>query len=183
VGNGTVARSGGGEHMHDTNTLDERAVTPVVGIVLLVAITVLLAGTAAAFFFGITDQTAEAEQPTAAFEFEDDVGGGSDTVTVKHVSGQPVLAVNLYIKVEGATCSSGGGSPDGRYNVADDFNLGADEMGAGMTVQVGTDLDFDGTRDLCPSGGDLDLSDATVTVLWENSEGASGTYESWTADE
>lgn len=167
--------------MQDRNTLDNRAVTPVVGIVLLLAITVLLGGTAAAFFLGVADQPAESEQPTAAFEFEDDVGSGSDTVTVEHVSGDKVHAKNLYIKVDGATCDSGG-SPDGRYNVADDFSLSATEMGAGMTIQVRKDLDFDGTDDLCTGSGDLDLSDATVTVVWANSEGASGTYQSWTAN-
>lgn len=158
--------------MQDRNTLDNRAVTPVVGIVLLLAITVLLGGTAAAFFLGVADQPAESEQPTAAFEFEDDVGSGPDTVTVEHVSGDKVHAKNLYIKVDGATCDSGG-SPDGRYNVADDFSLSATEMGAGMTVQVGNNL--------CTGGG-LNLSDATITVVWANSEGASGTYQSWTAN-
>ena len=159
----------------------ERGVTPAVGVVLILAITVLLVGTAGAFFFGFTQQPAEAEQPTATFEFDGDVTSGSDTVTVEHVSGQHILAENLYVEVDGATCS-GGGSPDGRYNVAEDFSIGGSEMSAGMTVQVGTDLDFDGTRDLCTGGGDLDLSKATVTVVWENSDGTTGTYDSWHGD-
>lgn len=167
--------------MNRTNASNDRATTPAIGVVLILAITVLLAGTAGAFFFGFTQQPAEAEQPTAAFEFDDDVGSGSDTVTVEHANGGNILAENLYITVEGAACSAGG-SPDGRYNVAEDFSIGGDKMGAGMTVQVGTDLDFDGTRDLCTGGGDLDLSDATITVRWENSDGASGTYNSWTTD-
>jgi flagellin-like protein len=165
--------------MLQRDTPNDRAVSPVIGVVVMVAITVLLVGTAGAFFFGFSDQSVESSQPTAVFEFEADIASGSDAVTVKHTSGESIDTDNLYVDVEGAQCSAGG-SPDGRYSVADDFSIGASEMRAGMTVQVGTDLDFDGTRDLCTGGGDLDLSDATVTVVWENRDGSNGTYSSWT---
>lgn len=165
--------------MNGRTRMDERGITPVVGIVLLVAITVLLAGTAGAFFFGFADRPAEVEQPTVAFEFEDSVGSGDDTVTVKHTSGEKVLAKNLYVKVTDAECAGGSGSPDGRYNVKDDFDFPAEEMGAGMSFQFGADMDLDGNRDLCTGGGTLDLSDATLTVVWENADGSSGTYKEW----
>lgn len=167
--------------MHARTRTDERAVTPVVGVVLLLAITVLLAGTAAAFFFGFTDQPAEAAQPTAAFEFDADVGSGSDTVTIAHASGDVILAANLYVDIAGATCT-GSKSPNGRYEVADDFDFPAEEISAGMSVQVGRELGPGGTV-LCPGGGsELDLSDATVTLVWENDGGASGTYRTWNAE-
>lgn len=160
---------------------DDRGVTPVVGIVLLIAITVLLAGTIGAFVFGFSDEPAEAEQPTAAFEFEDDVdSGSSDTVTIEHASGEQVLAENLYVKIDDAACT-GSGSPDGRYNVADDFDYPNDDMGAGETTQVGRELGPGGTT-LCPGAGNqLDLSNATITLVWENSKGASRTYQNWDA--
>jgi flagellin-like protein len=165
--------------MREHERFDDRAVTPVVGIVLLLAITVLLAGTMGAFVFGFSNEPAEAEQPAAVFEFEDDVQpGSSDTMTIKHVSGKPVLAGNLYVKIDDAACT-GGGSPDGRYSVADDFDYPSDDMGAGETTQVGKELGPGGTTLCAGASNQLDLSDATVTVVWENSEGATGTYQRW----
>lgn len=164
--------------MRHAEQLDDRAATPVVGVVLLLAITVLLVGTAGAFFFGFTQQPAEAEQPMAVIEFEDDIGSGSDTVTIKHTGGERVLAANLYVELDGAACT-GGGSPDGRYNVADDFGFPAEEMSAGMTTQVGRELGPGGTVLCGGAGNELDLSDATITVGWENADGNSGTYAEW----
>jgi FlaG/FlaF family flagellin (archaellin) len=140
---------------------------------------VLLAGTIGAFVFGFSNDPAEAEQPAAAFEFEDDIqSGSSDTVTIKHVSGKPVLAENLYVTIDGTTCT-GGGSPDGRYSVADDFNYPSDDMGAGETTQVANELGPGGTTLCAGASNQLDLSDATITVAWEHSEGVTGTYQCW----
>ena len=154
---------------------------PVIGIILLLAITVLLVGTAGAFFFGFTQQPAEAEQPRVAFDFEADVGGGSDTLEIKHTSGKKVLAENLYVELEDAQCSASG-SPDGRYNLAEDFDFPAEKMGAGMTAQVGTELGPGGTVICSGTGNDLNLSGATVTLIWENGNGASSPYRSWSAN-
>jgi flagellin-like protein len=164
--------------MFGPNALGHRAVTPVVGVVIMVVITVLLAGTAGAFFFGITDQPAEADRPTAVFEFEDDLDSGSDTVRIAHVSGEAVSAENLYVVIEGARCTAGG-SPDGRYGVADDFDFPAAEMRAGMSTQVGAELGPSGTAICAGASNDLTLSDATVTLVWENSDGDEGTFTSW----
>lgn len=151
----------------------DRAVTPVVGIVLLLALTVLLAGTIGAFVSGFSEEPAEAEQPAATFEFEEDISsGGSDSITVEHKNGSPILAENLYVKVDDATCSESG-TAVGRYNIADDLAFPSNEMGTGKTVLVSA-------TQVC-SGGDLDLSAATVMVVWENSEGTSGTYQHWEA--
>ncbi len=164
--------------MRDTEQPDDRAVTRVVGVVLLLAITALLVGTAGASLFGFTQQPAEAEQPRATIEFAGSVGSGSDTVTVEHTGGEPVLAANLYVELDGATCT-GSGSPDGRYNVADDFNFPAAEMSAEMTTQVGQELGPSGTAICDGAGSALNLSDATITVGWENADGTSGTYNEW----
>ena len=164
--------------MRRIEPFSEKGMTPVVGIVLLLAITVLLVGTAGAFFFGFTQQPVEPEQPRAVIEFEDSIGSGSDTVTIKHTSGELVLVENLYVELDGAECT-GSGSPDGRYNVADDFDFPAEEMGAGMTTQVGQELGPGGTVVCAGAGNELDLSDATVTVGWENADGNSGTYAEW----
>jgi len=179
VGHAAVGRTRrtGVHNMKGHERINDRAVTPVVGIILLLAITVLLAGTAGAFFFGFADDNARSGQPRATIQFEDSIGSGSDTVTVKHVTGKSIDSDDLYVKIDGAKCSAGG-SPDGRYNLKSDFGFSPSAMSAGMTVQVGSTLGPGGTT-IC--SGDLDLSSATIRVVWDNGEGQSGTYNTWEA--
>jgi FlaG/FlaF family flagellin (archaellin) len=152
-------------------------VSPVVGIVLTTVITVPLAGTAGACLFYLSDRRAEAEQPTAVFEFEDDIGSGPDTVRTKHTSGDAVRADSLYIVIEDAQCTASG-SPDGRYDVADDFEFLATEMRAGMSTQVGAELGPGGMALCVGTTNDRDLSRAAATLVRENSDGDSGTLTS-----
>ncbi|MHB9288277.1 type IV pilin [Halobacteriales archaeon Cl-PHB] len=153
---------------------DESGVSPVIGIVLMVAITVLLAATVAAFVFGFDDKAQNAQSPTVALGFDYDAGGGShDTLVVKHQSGEAVAVENLYLQIDGATCSGGGPSPDGRYNVADEYSLSGD-LKAGMTVLV----DENNPVNACSSGR-LDLSGARISVVWQSQSGTSTTLQSW----
>ena len=77
----------------------DRAVSPVVGVVLMVAVTVLLAGVVLAFAAGI--QPAE-PAPQASFALDAESG----TATVTHVGGQTIQAEN--IRVQGVQCSFSG---------------------------------------------------------------------------
>ncbi|WP_340101346.1 type IV pilin N-terminal domain-containing protein [Salinibaculum salinum] len=165
--------------MKRTKRLDDRGIPPVMSSILVLTITVLLVGTAGSFFFGFTQRPVEPEQPRAVIEFEDSIGSGSDTVTIEHTSGERVLAANLYVELDGAECT-GSGSPDGQYTVASDFDFPAEEIDSGMTTQVGRELGPGGTAVCAGAGNELDLTDATVTVGWENADGDSGTYAEWT---
>ena len=64
---------------------DERAVSPVIGVILMVAITVILAAVIAAFVLDIGDLDDSA--PNAQFDWEDQ---GSNNVTVTHTSGDDI---------------------------------------------------------------------------------------------
>jgi len=152
---------------------DDRALSPVVGVLLLLALTVLLGATTASFVVGFSDQKVEDSAPTAKFSFEYQSGSGSDLVTVKHESGDTVTAEYASVVIDGASCVGGPDDPNGRYNLADEFKLPGPEMTAGMTVQIRPNTDFSGSRELCTGGGDLDLSDATVDIVWD--DGGSGT--------
>lgn len=79
----------------------DRGVTPVVGIILLVAIAVILASVVAVFALGI-DQTGTT--PTAKFSFEYDESASNLTIT--HDTGQIIEAANVYVR--GSDGSSGG---------------------------------------------------------------------------
>jgi flagellin-like protein len=158
--------------MADGRPHADRGMTPVVGIALLVAITLLLAATVAAFALGIEDDQRSDRVPTVAVGFEfDSNAGADDRLTIVHKSGQAVDASRLDVVVSGAECVVGGTDPDGRYNVADDFGL-ADTLTAGETVRI------DGATVACPSG-DLDLRGASVRVVWNPAGRTSTLLRTW----
>lgn len=156
---------------HSRNT-DKRGMAPVVGILLLLSLTVLLGATAATFALGLTDEPTET--PTAAFVFDAD--RSEQTVSIKHLSGDTIEADNLYVVVEGVTCS-GGDDPNGQYNIEEDFDLGADEMAAGMTVRYGEDIN---DPEVCTSGN-ISIESATMKVVWKPSSTNSVHLQTWTA--
>jgi len=73
---------------------DDDAVSPVIGVILMVAITVILAAVIATFVLGLGDQVSNSS-PQASFSFDYD---GTDTLTVTHDGGQGIDASNLYIR-------------------------------------------------------------------------------------
>lgn len=127
---------------------DDSAVSPVVGVILMVAITVLLAATVATFFLDLGSAGLGESAPQAAFTFDYDAGS-PDSLAIEHRSGDPVRAGDLYIAVGGASTANGqhgftslGGAP-----------------AAGSEITAGSRVTF--------SRGSLDLSDATVTLNWK----------------
>jgi flagellin-like protein len=150
--------------MSDSHERAERGMTPVVGIVLLVAVTLLLAATVAAFALGIQDDQRSDRVPTVAIDFEYNTNGGTnDTLTVVHKSGQAVDTSRIDVVIGGAKC--GGGSPDGRYSASD--------WTADTRLTAGGTFTIDGS--MACSSGDLDLSGASVQVVWNPKNGGSST--------
>ena len=71
---------------------EDDAVSPVIGVILMVAITVILAAVIASFVLGLGPGEAA---PTADFEFE----GSSGSFSVTHSSGDKVQAGDLKLSV------------------------------------------------------------------------------------
>lgn len=160
--------------MSGRNPRSDRGLTPVVGIVLLVAITLLLASTVAAFAFGMEETQETQRVPTVAFDmsYEHDAGG-DDTLEIIHRSGNAVDTARLAVDVSDATCAGGSGDPDGRYNVASDFGLSG-ELSAAETVTI------DGSGPVaCSGSGTLNLEGATVRVIWVPEAGTSSLLREW----
>jgi len=100
---------------------DERAVSPVIGVILMVAITVILAAVIGTFVLGLGDQL-QTTTPSASFGFDQgttDVtasvldGDASNTetvtvtsVTITHESGDTIDANNLDVTVDGKSAFS-----------------------------------------------------------------------------
>jgi flagellin-like protein len=138
---------------------DEDAVSPVIGVILMVAITVILAAVIGTFVLGLGDQV-QSSAPNANFQFEyDDSGDGfsntNDQMEVTHNGGQDVEKSNVEIQVGDQTLAAG---------AIDDW---------GTTISTGsTETLNDG--DSTASGGSLDMtSDETVRVVWTSPNGDS----------
>jgi flagellin-like protein len=83
---------------------DDDAVSPVIGVILMVAITVILAAVIASFVLGL-GQDATSQNPQASFTFDYDEGADDDTdeghLTVAHDGGDTIEAQELYIRGTG----------------------------------------------------------------------------------
>jgi len=147
---------------------DEKAVSPVIGVILMVAITVILAAVIGTFVLGLGDQVQETT-PNANFAFdytEDD----SDTLEITHETGDELEAQNVEVVVSGA----GDANADGTYTWTGpdgDGLSGEGPVSAGSSVTV---------SDTTTSTSNLDLAEATVRVTWTSeSGGSSSTLAKW----
>ena len=131
---------------------DERAVSPVIGVILMVAITVILAAVIGAFVIGIGDD--QETVPTASFDFADD---GEDTLTITHSSGDAISENNLAIVLNG----------DSEDN--DDWTWADNsDVTAGNTVDVYEGSG--GTDDIAHESEDISDSD-NIQIVWESDSG------------
>ncbi|QWC20825.1 type IV pilin N-terminal domain-containing protein [Halorubrum sp. 2020YC2] len=86
---------------------DDRAVSPVIGVILMVAITVILAAVIGTFVLGLGDQLGDTA-PQASFTIDDN---GTDTINITKTGGQSIDGGDLALSVNGerANESIGGG--------------------------------------------------------------------------
>jgi FlaG/FlaF family flagellin (archaellin) len=89
---------------------DRRGVTAVVGVVLMVGLTVLLASVVGTMTFAMAETELEEPAPTVGVSFEYDADAG--TVTIVHEEGPPLKRGNLKVLQDGTTLAmaSGAGS-------------------------------------------------------------------------
>jgi len=135
---------------------DDEAVSPVIGVILMVAITVILAAVIGTFVLGLGDDVTDSTAPTADFDFESETNSEGEVteVTVTHAGGDTISESEL--------------SAAGSAVEADGDNL-FDGEGTEGDVTAGTDdsIGGDGNVDL-----DTDADDgSTVQVVW-NADGA-----------
>ncbi|AQL41759.1 hypothetical protein BV210_03065 [Halorientalis sp. IM1011] len=82
---------------------DDDAVSPVIGVILMVAITVILAAVIASFVLGLGGSQQQTPQASFSWDYEKhDVSPDNDTdvgvVTISHDSGDSIVASELYIR-------------------------------------------------------------------------------------
>jgi len=131
---------------------DDEAVSPVIGVILMVAITVILAAVIGTFVLGLGDQVQDTA-PQASFNFDFEAPGGSanDYVVITHDGGDTIDASGqqLNTTVDGTEVLGG---------------LGYDS-GSGWTgdVSAGSSVNVTGA----------DWSGQSVRVVWTSSSGDS----------
>ena len=76
---------------------DERAVSPVIGVILMVAITVILAAVIGTFVLGLGDSLGDS-QPTAQLSISGD-DGTEKVITIEHTGGDTINAENIDIVI------------------------------------------------------------------------------------
>ncbi|WP_337250425.1 type IV pilin N-terminal domain-containing protein [Haloglomus litoreum] len=90
--------------MEFTNLLgDDDAVSPVIGVILMVAITVILAAVIGTFVLGLGDQVSDTS-PQASFTFDltDNAPGTADSLTITHDGGDKIAASQISFASTGA---------------------------------------------------------------------------------
>lgn len=92
---------------------DDEAVSPVIGVILMVAITVVLAAVIGTFVLGLGDDIRQTT-PNASFQFEYDSSAGS--LDIAHTGGDAIAADELYVVVDGSR-SGWSGDTDADGNV------------------------------------------------------------------
>ncbi|WP_276247914.1 type IV pilin N-terminal domain-containing protein [Haladaptatus sp. YSMS36] len=109
---------------------EEDAVSPVIGVILMVAITVILAAVIGTFVLGLGDQVGNSA-PQASFTF--DYSG--TTLTVTHESGDKIAADKLYyVAADGSPARTPWGSSGSFVTAGDSKEIpGVD---AGDTVRL-----------------------------------------------
>ncbi|WP_049935713.1 type IV pilin [Haloplanus natans] len=120
---------------------EDRAVSPVIGVILMVAITVILAAVIGTFVLGLGDQVSD-NAPQASFSFEfADTGGfdgsGDDYVNITHEGGTTIDNATLGVQGDGSAdlaLEDAGGWADGTINAGDQISYNG--VNSGETVRV-----------------------------------------------
>jgi flagellin-like protein len=133
---------------------DDDAVSPVIGVILMVAITVILAAVIATFVLGLGEQINDsAPNASFTFDYDEDASSGdisgpstvSGVLTVTHSGGPNIDAGQLSI--------SGDNGQSGDWTDGSDVSS-SDDVSAGDSVTVEV------------NNGDR------ISVVWENEEGS-----------
>jgi len=146
---------------------DDDAVSPVIGVILMVAITVILAAVIATFVLGLGDQVSNTS-PQASFSTDwEGSSGSADALEITHSGGDTIKASDLYVRGD---YGDGAGNmdiawTDGAYGSSSDIS-------AGNSLTIGTETGEFGSSNVA--------ADGEADIIWEPASGDnSATLGSW----
>ena len=141
---------------------DDDAVSPVIGVILMVAITVILAAVIGTFVLGLGGQVQDTA-PNAQFTFsqEDTDGDSVDDLKMTHDGGQNVMTSNIKV-----------------VNDNEDYTTGSPTICQDADTPSAPD-DWTSTElsagDNCIAPDDRISSGDTVRIVWESDDGGTST--------
>lgn len=144
------------------------AVSPVVGVILMVAITIILAATAASFVLGFGDQVGETP-PQTSVEFDYDPAGNGN-LTVTHVGGDPLVPERIAVVSSAPFHPAPGnasGSPSGPSYTELRLDSGVDD-GTGTAPWADGDVTAGNGVTIVGASSPSPLDSATVRVVYNS---------------
>jgi flagellin-like protein len=155
--------------MQFTNLLgDDDAVSPVIGVILMVAITVILAAVIGTFVLGLGDQVSDSA-PTASFNFD---FASNTEADITHDGGDAIADSQLTVKINGTNAYVGGGTGSGEFK--DISECGGSANFASSTSPASSDGwtgDVTAGSTLTLSSGSADCGNSDIRVVWSSSSG------------
>jgi flagellin-like protein len=139
---------------------DDDAVSPVIGVILMVAITVILAAVIATFVLGLGDQVSNtAPQASFGFDWDGQSGGSPADLTIAHDGGDSIPANNVYIR----------GNSDGGAALSQTWgNWSTNGISGTTQISAGNRIDVN----VGPA--------AEIDVVWQSAQGSdSATLGDW----
>ncbi|WP_276258096.1 type IV pilin N-terminal domain-containing protein [Haloglomus litoreum] len=165
---------------------EENAVSPVIGVILMVAITVILAAVIGTFVLGLGDQVSDTA-PSASFTFDytNDTSATGDSLEVVHDGGDKIAANNLNASVNNAFINDDSATAGSKYkpanHVGTTFGTSGDVTAGTSDTLDESDFSFGGSGTTQQAADHLDLSKSTVRITWQSSNGGdTATLGKWT---
>ena len=143
---------------------EDDAVSPVIGVILMVAITVILAAVIATFVLGLGDSVSNnAPQAQFSFDYEDDEFSSNDTIHVTHDGGDDLTLSEIQITVNGN---------DALEDDASDYDTTNNFKSTSGNAEIPSDPVSAGGEYVIVEDSDTAIqNDQTVRVIWSNSNG------------
>jgi flagellin-like protein len=132
---------------------DDEGVSPVIGVILMVAITVILAAVIAAFVLGIGDTDDPA--PSASLEYEINEGPTDTNITISHESGDNFNPEDVQVTLEDSTTGSSSNTISGE-TLSSLLSSSTDQFSPGDSVTTGSSALASGS----------DVSEITIELIW-----------------
>ena len=129
------------------------AVSPVIGVILMVAITVILAAVIGTFVLSLGSDL-QNNAPNAQFTFSEENNGD---LTITHDGGQNVNVNNMNVSGDADIDTGDDGTASCQHNTWGSENWDSDEISAGDSCTI-------------PSGK-LDSSGEEIRITWESNDG------------
>ena len=148
---------------------DDSAVSPVIGVILMVAITVILAAVIATFVLGLGDSVSNTA-PQASFSFNYDTDDSTNELDITHSGGDTIESQLLRITSDKNFDDPGNEFSDSgsaSWNKFDKFSKGS-KISAGNTLTIA-------------EASDDTFDEASVRVTFQSEQGdTSATLAEWT---